>query len=107
MRRTQIPTMSRRRYSATRSAFSLIELLLVMVILVVLAAVVVPTFTGRSEQAREAAAKTDIARIGLQLDAFEIDTGRFPNNSKGVAALVQAPPNVQNWRGPYLSAMPK
>ena len=107
MRRTQIPPMSRRRYSATRSAFSLIELLLVMVILVVLAAVVVPKFTGRSEQAREAAAKTDIARIGLQLDAFEIDTGRFPNNSEGVAALVQAPPNVQNWRGPYLSAMPK
>jgi general secretion pathway protein G len=85
-----------------RSAFSLIELLLVMVILVVLAAVVVPKFTGRSEQAREAAAKADISRLGLQLDAFEIDTGRFPNNSEGLAALVTSPGNVQNWRGPYI-----
>ena len=87
---------------AGRSAFSLIELLLVMVILVVLAAVVVPKFTGRSEQAREAAAKADIARLGLQLDAFEIDTGRYPNNSEGLSVLVEPPGNVQNWRGPYI-----
>ncbi len=93
---------AKRRDSSRRGGFSLIELLLVMVILVVLAAVVVPKFTGRSEQAREAAAKADIARLGLQLDAFEIDTGRFPNNSEGLSALVNAPGNVQNWRGSYL-----
>ena len=93
---------TRRNRTMYRSAFSLIELLLVMVILVVLAAVVVPKFTGRSEQAREAAAKADIARLGLQLDAFEIDTGRFPNNSEGLSALVSAPGNVSNWRGPYI-----
>lgn len=92
----------RRNIRIHRSAFSLIELLLVMVILVVLAAVVVPKFTGRSEQAREAAAKADISRLGLQLDAFEIDTGRYPNNTEGLAALVTSPGNVQNWRGPYI-----
>ena len=91
-----------RKSSVRRSAFTLIELLLVMVILVVLAAVVVPKFTGRSEQAREAAAKADIGRLGLQLDAFEIDTGRYPNNSEGLSALLTSPGNVQNWRGPYI-----
>lgn len=85
-----------------RSAFTLIELLLVMVILVVLAAVVVPKFAGRSEQARVTAAKTDISNMETALDAFEIDTGRYPTNEEGLIALVEEPANVKNWKGPYL-----
>lgn len=85
-----------------RSGFTLIELLLVMVILVVLAAVVVPKFAGRSEQARVTAAKTDISNIETALDAFEIDTGRYPTNEEGLIALVDEPANVKNWKGPYL-----
>ena len=74
-----------------RSGFTLIELLLVLVILAVLAAVVVPKFTRRSEQAREAAAKTDISNMETALDAFEIDTGRYPTTEEGLAALIEAP----------------
>lgn len=85
-----------------RSAFTLIELLLVLVILAVLAAVVVPKFTNRSEQAREAAAKTDISIMGTALDAFEIDNGRFPTSDEGLAALLEAPQNARAWKGPYL-----
>ena len=85
-----------------RSGFTLIELLLVLVILAVLAAVVIPRLTGRSEQAREAAAKTDIANLGTALDAYEIDTGRYPTTEEGLAALVEAPSSVNNWKGPYL-----
>jgi len=85
-----------------RSAFTLIELLLVLVILAVLAAVVVPKFTNRSEQAREAAAKTDIANMETALDAFEIDNGRFPSTEEGLGALLEAPSNARSWKGPYL-----
>ena len=85
-----------------RSAFTLIELLLVMVILVVLAAVVVPKFTNRTEQACITAAKTDITALDTALDAFEVDCGRYPSNEEGLGALFTAPGNVQNWHGPYL-----
>ncbi len=85
-----------------RGAFTLIELLLVMVILSVLAAVVVPKFTRRSEQARVTAARADIANLEVALDAFEIDTGRYPSTQEGLAALVDEPTDVRNWYGPYI-----
>src|SRR3954466_2460350 len=92
--------------SRAHKSFTLIELLLVMVILVVLAAVVVPKFTSRSEQARITAAKTDISSFETALDAFEVDCGRYPTNEEGLTALVQQPPNVQNWRGYLKRAVP-
>ena len=82
--------------------FTLVELLLVLVILAVLAAIVVPKFTKRSEQARIAAATTDIANLGTALDAFEIDSGRYPTSDEGLKALVEQPGNVKDWKGPYL-----
>jgi general secretion pathway protein G len=85
-----------------RIGFTLIELLLVLVILTALAAVVVPKFTRRSEQARITAANTDIANLGLALDAFEIDVGRFPTTSEGLGALVEVPTNSVGWNGPYI-----
>jgi general secretion pathway protein G len=85
-----------------RRAFTLIELLLVLVILSVLAAIVVPKLAGRSEQARITAARTEIASLEMQLDMFEIDTGRFPTSQEGLKALVDEPGNVQDWRGPYI-----
>lgn len=90
-----------------RRGFTLIELLLVLVILAVLAALVVPKFTGRSQQARETAAKTDISRIATAVNAFEIDTGRLPTTEEGLGALMTQPANINNWRGPYLEKAPK
>src|SRR5688572_29533444 len=94
--------MSQTQRSSRRGGFSLIELLLVLVILAILAAVVVPKFTGRSEQAKEAAAKTDIAQMETALDAFEIDAGRYPAQDEGLGALTLQPPSVTKWKGPYL-----
>ncbi len=89
-------------------AFSLIELLLVLVILSVLAALVVPKFTGRSEQAKVTAAQTDIGRLEVALDAFEIDNSRFPQSDEGLWALIEQPSDAEFWRGPYLKrGMPK
>lgn len=85
-----------------RAGFTLIELLLVLVILTVLAAVVVPKFTNRSEQARVTAARTDIANLEVALDAYEIDVGRFPSSEEGLRSLVEQPPSARTWRGPYV-----
>ncbi len=95
--------------SRRRSArgFTLIELLLVLVILGVLAAIVVPKFAGRTEQAREAAAKTQIATFGTVLDAFEVDNGYYPKGKNGLGDLVQSPRDAKNWRGPYIKEVPK
>jgi len=87
--------------------FTLIELLLVLVILGILAAIVVPKFAGRTEQARQTAAKTQISSFGTALDAFEVDNGYYPKGKGGLQDLVQAPRDAQNWKGPYLKDIPK
>ncbi len=84
------------------SAFTLIELLLVLVILGTLAALVVPKFTKRSEQAKIVAARTDLANIEVALDAFEVDCGRNPTTEEGLKALLEQPSSAIGWQGPYL-----
>lgn len=87
-----------------KGGFTLIELLLVMVILTVLAAVVVPKFTKRSEQARITAANTDISNLEVALDSFEVDMGRYPTSTEGLKALVDEPYGTKtlSWKGPYI-----
>jgi general secretion pathway protein G len=92
--------------SLKRSAFSLIELLLVLVILGVLAAIVVPKFTSKGEQARITAAGNSIAQMGTALEMFEVENGRYPSNEEGLQALITAPSSMQQtWNGPYLKNM--
>jgi general secretion pathway protein G len=98
-RKSQI--VNRRRKQA---AFTLIELLLVLVILGILAAIVVPKFAGRTEQAKQAAAVSQIAVFGTALDAFEVDNGYYPKGKNGLVDLVQQPRDAQSWRGPYLKS---
>jgi general secretion pathway protein G len=86
----------------TRQAFTLVELLLVLMILGILAAIVIPKFAGRTEQAREAAAKTQLATFRTAFDGFEIDNGYYPKGRNGLVDLIQRPRDAQNWRGPYL-----
>jgi general secretion pathway protein G len=82
--------------------FTLIELLLVLVILGVLAAIVVPKFSGRTEQARVTAAQSQIATFGTALDAFEVDNGYYPKGNAGLKDLFTQPRDAVNWKGPYL-----
>ncbi len=93
-------------HRSRRSAFTLIELLLVLVILAILAAVVVPKFTGRTEQARTSAAKADVATLKVQLAAFETDTGQYPSTEQGLSALVEKPGDLVGWKKPYLEKLP-
>ncbi|HXI73714.1 MAG TPA: type II secretion system major pseudopilin GspG [Verrucomicrobiae bacterium] len=85
-------------------AFTLVEMLLVVTIIGILAALVLPKIMGRSEQARATAAHADISGgIKSALDAFEVDNGFYP---KSLQDLVQQPGNAKNWRGPYLDKIP-
>lgn len=86
----------------TSKGFTLIELLLVLVILAALAAIVTPKFASRSQQARITAARTQISQFEVALDAFAIDTGRYPTSSEGLQALIDEPSNVEGWKEPYL-----
>lgn len=90
-----------------QQGFTLIELLLVLVILGILAAIVVPKFSGRTEQARITAAQTQIASFSTALDSFEVDNGYYPKGQNGLLDLVQQPRDAQNWKGPYMKDIPK
>ena len=82
--------------------FTLIELMLVLVILGILAAIVVPKFAGRTDDARKTAAATTISSLGTALDAFEVDNGYYPKGKAGLQDLVVAPRDAQSWKGPYV-----
>jgi general secretion pathway protein G len=85
-------------------AFTLIEILLVMTIIAILAAIVIPKMVGRSEQARQTAAHADLSSIKTALDAYEVDNGFYP---KSLQDLIQQPSNARNWHGPYLDNLPQ
>ncbi len=91
----------------TNKAFTLIELMLVVVIIGALVAMVMPRFTGRGEQARRTAAQADIsANIATALKMYELDNGSFPISSEGLTALMAPPATAANWNGPYIEKMP-
>ncbi len=103
--KTRNVLLNNRNQDRNRAAFTLIELLLVIAILGILAALIVPKFAGRTEQAKDAAAKSDIASLGTVLDAYEVDNGSYPRGSSGLNDLINAPRDAQNWRGPYIKEL--
>jgi general secretion pathway protein G len=77
-----------------------------MVILVVLAAIVVPKFAGRSEQAKKTATITEINSFKTALDIFENDNSQYPTSDQGLQALGNNTGNWTNWHGPYIENPP-
>ncbi len=87
--------------------FTLIELMLVIIIIGVLAAMVMPRLLGRSEQARTEVARSDVSgAIPLALDLYEVDNGKLPTTEEGLEALLSQPSSAKNWKGPYLKKKP-
>ncbi len=83
--------------------FTLMELLLVLVIVGLLAALVGPTLYQRIKPAKETAARMQIENFGVALDSFLVDLGRYPNTQEGLGALRAKPAGVADtWNGPYL-----
>jgi len=85
--------------------FTLIEIMLVVAIIGILAAMVVPKLSGRTKQTKIAVVQVDVdVNIPLALDLFELDTGDFPQNLNHLRDNIN---NVKGWKGPYLKKIPK
>src|SRR5512143_3283472 len=97
--------------SSHQHGFTLIEVMVVIVILGVLAALIVPKVMGRTDEARITAAKQDIAAISQALKLYKLDNMRYPTTEQGLQALVKKPaiaPLPLNWKGNgYLEKLPK
>ena len=96
---------------ARNAGFTLIEVMVVVVILAILAAVVVPKVMEKPGEARMKRAHADIASIATALNMYKIDNFNYPSTEQGLQALVQKPagqPDAPNWaKGGYLPNMPK
>ena len=88
---------------AAEAGFTLVELLVVLVILVLLASLVGPRVVGYLGTSRVKTAKVQIESLGSAIELYRIDNGRYPTTDEGLKALVQAPPGVDSWKGPYLT----
>ncbi|MFP8834656.1 type II secretion system major pseudopilin GspG [Hydrogenophaga sp. XSHU_21] len=96
------------RLRALRRGFTLIELMVVLVIIGVLAALIVPNVLDRTDDARVTAARTDVNNLMQALKLYRLDNQRYPTNEQGLAALVAKPaasPVPPNWRR-YLDKLP-
>lgn len=102
--------LSLTRRAASRG-FTLIEILVVIVILGVLAALIVPNVISRPDEARATVARSDIAAVMSALKLYRLDNQRYPTAEQGLAALVakpEQPPVPANWKpGGYLERLPK
>ncbi|MGV8897929.1 MAG: type II secretion system major pseudopilin GspG [Burkholderiaceae bacterium] len=101
----------RRLNAALQRGFTLIEIMVVVVIMGVLAALVVPKLMGRTDEARIVAAKQDISTIMQALKLYRLDNQRYPTTEQGLAALTTRPtsgPTANGWKtGGYLDKVPK
>ncbi|HVV45894.1 MAG TPA: type II secretion system major pseudopilin GspG [Bryobacteraceae bacterium] len=86
----------------SRAGVTLIEMLVVVVIIAVFAAVVGPRLLNQGDKARVVAAKQQIENFQLALGQYHLDTGSYPSTEQGLAALRTQPSGVEQWHGPYL-----
>ncbi|MDP2783350.1 MAG: type II secretion system major pseudopilin GspG [Sulfurimicrobium sp.] len=86
------------------SGFTLIEIMIVMVIIAMLAALVGPRLMGALSGSKVKATKIQIETLSNAIDTFHLDAGRYPAQQEGLQVLLQNPANapILNWRGPYL-----
>jgi len=102
--------LTRQNKNGKRSrGFTLIEMMVVMLIIGIMAAMVVPNLIDKGDQAKVTAAKGDIATIMQALKMYKLDNSRYPTTEQGLQALVAKPangPTANGWKG-YLEKLPK
>jgi general secretion pathway protein G len=94
--------MTRLLPARTPRGFTLLELLVVILIIGLLTGIVAPRFLSQISKSEVTTARAQIDAFDKALQAYRIDTGRYPGTSDGLQALVTQPPNEPRWRGPYL-----
>ncbi|XAH22695.1 type II secretion system major pseudopilin GspG [Xylophilus sp. GW821-FHT01B05] len=102
------PALLRRPLRALQAGFTLIELMVVLVIIGVLAALIVPNVLDRADDARVTAARTDVNNLMQALKLYRLDNLRYPTGEQGLQALIvrpTTPPVPGNWK-PYLEKLP-
>src|SRR5688572_11577470 len=93
---------ARRRNLEAQRGFTLVELLVVITIIALIMGVVGPRVLNYLTESKAKTAKIQIESFSSALDLYFLDTGRYPNGSEGLAALVRRPGNIAAWNGPYL-----
>ncbi|HWA88831.1 MAG TPA: type II secretion system major pseudopilin GspG [Rhizomicrobium sp.] len=95
-------TKTRKKKSRLESGFTLLELLVVLAIMGMLAAIIAPQVIKYLGTSRTQTAKVQINNVMSALELFRLDVGRYPTQQEGLESLVVGPPTAQNWNGPYL-----
>ena len=102
---------SRAILSRRSRGFTLVEIMVVVVIIGIMAALVVPKLMGRTDDARITAARSDIATLMNTLNLYKLDNNRFPTTEQGLQALITKPtsgPAANGWKsGGYIAKLPK
>lgn len=94
--------IQRNRRAALSRGFTLLELLVVIVIIGLLTAIVGPRYFSQVGKSEQGTAKAQIDALSKALDAYRLDTGRYPTTEQGLEALVTKPNDESKWNGPYM-----
>lgn len=92
---------------SSKRAFTLVEIMIVVVILGILAATIIPQFMGTTKDAKISAAKAHIAELESALERFYVHMDRYPSAEEGLKVLVDPPTDDSDkkWRGPYIKQL--
>ena len=89
------------------AAFSLVEIMVVVIIIGILAATIIPQFVGNSKDAKVAAAKASVSELDAAMERFYVQMDRYPTPDEGLKVLTEPPANDEDkkWRGPYVKQL--
>lgn len=93
-------------FTRKNSGFTLIEIMVVLVIIGLLAALIVPSVMDRPDEARAVKASQDIRGLESALKLYRLDNYRYPSQEEGLNALVEKPASAKKWKGPYVESLP-
>ncbi|HEX5323215.1 MAG TPA: type II secretion system major pseudopilin GspG, partial [Capsulimonadaceae bacterium] len=86
--------------------FTLMEMLVVILIISILAALIIPKLIGRTDDAKIAKARSDISTMSSLIEGYRLDNGAYPTTDEGLESLHTKPSSANNWKGPYMNEIP-